>query len=391
MVVSLSGSRFFLWQTRSGCSTVVRIVPGSNRRWTVAVLPETRADVVATLRGGRPCEETGAICAAGERQLANSPSATVAGPDSGMSTVSITADAGTVPESAAAAFTLTRRGDAEDALTVSVSVTESGAMAAGNLPGSATFAPGGSTAALAVPTADDALVEADSAVTAALAAASGYSVGTPASASVVVEDDDAATFTVTAAQARIEEGAGTAVTVAIANAVTFAEDQAITLSAAGTAVAADYTLDPTSLTLEAGETAVSATLAAVDDQGEEEDETVTVSATHEGSNVGTATVTIAANDAPLSADATLSGLALSGIDIGTFESGTRAYEATVAEAVSSTTVTATPNDADAAVTITDADGSTAGTSRTTSLAPGDTRDHDHRDGCGRAGDGEPTR
>ena len=271
-----------------------RIVPGSNRRWTMAFLPETRTDVVATLRGGRPCAETGAICASGERQLANSPSARVAGPDSVAPAVSIAADAATVSQGAAAAFTLTRTGDVQNALTVTVFVSESGAMAAGNPPGSATFAAGEITAALVVPTSDDAVVEADSTVMAALAAGEGYSVGMHDSASVVVEDDDAAMFTVTARQARIKEGDGTAVTVAIANGVTFAADQTITLSVLDAAVAADYTLDPTTLTLSAGANEVSATLTAVDDEGQKDDETVTVWATHEGSSVGTATVTIAA-------------------------------------------------------------------------------------------------
>ena len=225
-----------------------------------------------------------------------------------------------------------------------------------------------------MPTSDDAVVEADSTVTASVSAGTGYAVTADAgSGSVVVEDDDTATFTVMAAQARIEEGEGTAVTVAIANGVKFAADEAVTLSASGTAAEGDYALDPTSLTLESGETEVSATLTAVDDEAEEQDETVTVSAAHAGSTVGTATVTITANDAPLSDDATLSGLALSGIDIGTFTPATTAYAATVAETVSSTTVTATPNDTDASVTIADTDGSTAGTSRTTSLALGDTQ------------------
>ena len=108
-----------------------------------------------------------------------------------------------------------------------------------------------------------------------------------------------------------------------------------------------------------------------DDEAEEPTETVTVSASHGGTTIGTATVTIAANDAPLSDDATLAALTLSGIDIGTFEtSATTDYSADVDNDVESTTVTATPNDADATVTISDVDGSTAGTTRTTRLAEG---------------------
>ena len=90
-----------------------------------------------------------------------------------------------------------------------------------------------------------------------------------------------------------------------------------------------------------------------------------------GPSVGSATVTIEANDAPPSHDATLSSLALSGVGIGTFNSGATGYSASVEYAVSSTTVTADPNDDGASVTIADANGSTQGTSRAVSLSSGD--------------------
>ena len=159
-------------------------------------------------------------------------------------------------------------------------------------------------------------------------------------------------------------------TVAIANGVTFAADQAIRLSAAGTAAEADYALDPTSLTLGAGETEVSASLTAVDDEAEEEDETVTVSAAHNGSTVGTATVTIAADNAVASDDTSLSDLTLSGIDIGAFDPETTDYAASVAAEISSTTVSASARGAGASVSITDAQGSTAGGTREVALAAG---------------------
>ena len=63
----------------------------------------------------------------------------------------------------------------------------------------------------------------------------------------------------------------------------------------------------------------------------------------------------------LSTDATLSGLTLSGVDFGTFASGTTSYTASVANSVSQTTVTPTVNDSGATYVIklggvTDADG-----------------------------------
>ena len=72
--------------------------------------------------------------------------------------------------------------------------------------------------------------------------------------------------------------------------------------------------------------------------------------------------------APLSGDATLRSLALSGVDFGTFDSSTTSYSAQVANSVSQTTVTPTVNDSGARYVIklggvTDAD-------RTVSLAVG---------------------
>ena len=85
----------------------------------------------------------------------------------------------------------------------------------------------------------------------------------------------------------------------------------------------------------------------------------------DGATTKTYTVTVT-RAAPPSDDATLSGLSLSGIDIGAFASGTTAYAADVAHDVASTTVSATPNDGNATVAI----GGVAGTQRTVALAEG---------------------
>ena len=281
----------------------------------------------------------------------------------------IAATTSPVSEGTDASFKVSLDKAAKDALTVAVSVSESGDALSGS-GSSVAIAKGETDATLTVGTVDDSVVEEASTVTAALAAGNGYAVGTADTAEVVVEDDDAATFAVAAASGTIEEGDATTVTVSVVNGVTFATDQTVTLTVSGTAATADYTLDPATLTLAAGGSSVSSTLAAVDDEAEEPDETITVSAAHSGSTVGTATVTVAANDAQLSDDATLSALTLSGVDIGTFDSGTTAYAADVENAVDSSTVTAMSNDAAAAVVISDAQGSTAGTTRTTQLAEG---------------------
>ena len=71
-----------------------------------------------------------------------------------------------------------------------------------------------------------------------------------------------------------------------------------------------------------------------------------------------------------SSDALLSGLALSGVDIGTFSSAMTSYSATVAHAVSTTTVTATPSEGSATVTISDGAGGVEGSTRTVALSEG---------------------
>ena len=69
----------------------------------------------------------------------------------------------------------------------------------------------------------------------------------------------------------------------------------------------------------------------------------------------TTTVTVHRASATASTDATLSGLSLSGLDIGTFASGTLAYAAENTAALATTTVTATPTDSGARVAIEPAD------------------------------------
>ena len=88
---------------------------------------------------------------------------------------------------------------------------------------------------------------------------------------------------------------------------------------------------------------------------------ITVEVTAEDDNTTQSyTVTVTRAEPP-STDATLSGLTLSGIDFGTFASGTTSYSAQVANSVSQTTVTPTVNDLGASYVIklggvTDADG-----------------------------------
>ena len=53
---------------------------GSNIGWQITVEPSGWGDIAISLPGGRACTTSGAICTADDRQLSNSPSATVQGP-----------------------------------------------------------------------------------------------------------------------------------------------------------------------------------------------------------------------------------------------------------------------------------------------------------------------
>ena len=123
----------------------------------------------------------------------------------------------------------------------------------------------------------------------------------PAEVTLAISDDDAApVVTLEVSPAMIAEAAGSStVTVRITNGVTFAEDQEIQLSFAGTAVQdTDYTVGQESLTLMAGDTTVTTTVTAVDDEGAEADETVLITASRNRAAVGTQQkITITDDDA----------------------------------------------------------------------------------------------
>ena len=348
-----------------------RLAPPSNIGWEIPVGPGGDDNVVITLPGNRACDVSGAICTRDGEQLSDSISATISGP-APVVQPGATIAAGTTPvaEGAPVSFIVSLDRTAQADLSIPISVIDDSGVLSAAAPTSAAFAIGDSSMTFTLPTRDDNVIEPPSTVKVSLAAGSGYTLGTTTSVSVSVTDNDTAAWTMSAQPAEIDEGSASTVTVAVSNNKTFAANQTVTLAAAGTASTSDYTLSATSLTLVAGASSVTATVTANDDNTTEGDETVIVTASHGGQTVGLATVTVDANDTPLSSDATLSSLALSGVDIGAFSSGTTVYSANVEYDVSSTTVTAEPNDDGAGVEIADADRSTLGTSRAVSLSVG---------------------
>ena len=272
----------------------------------------------------------------------------------------------TVEEGADVKFEVSLDRAAAAPLAVSLDVSGDAGALAGEAPGTVTVPAGETSATVALPTADDRVVEGAATVTVTVLAGDGYAVGDPASATVEVADDDAATFAVTATPAEIAEGGEARIAVAVEDGVTFAEDRTLALSVTGTVSATDYALEPPTLELPAGEASSSATFAALADGSEEDPERARIAVLLDGAEAGSASVTV--RDA--SSEARLASLELAGVDIGPFDPERTAYSAAVPHGVSSTTTTAEPADARASVEIADAAGSTLGTVRTTALAEG---------------------
>ena len=108
--------------------------------------------------------------------------------------ISIAAVSSPVTEGSAAAFTLSRTGDAAAALTLSVAVSEAGSVLSGTPASTVTFAAGEPEATLSVATDDDGAAEADGRVTATVSAGTGYEASADASSATVdVYDNDEAT------------------------------------------------------------------------------------------------------------------------------------------------------------------------------------------------------
>ena len=296
-------------------------------------------------------------------------SATVTIPANDAPAWSVSADAAQVAEGGDSTLTvaITNGNTFDSSQTISLAVTGTAGSADYDLPEFITLPAGHASATANVSATDDATVEGDETVI-LTASHGGLSIG---SATLTIPANDAPAWSVSANAAQVAEGGDSTLTVAITNGNTFDSSQTISLAVTGTASGADYRLSATTLTLAQGESSVTANVSATDDNLEEGDETVILTASHGGLSIGSATLTIPANDAPLSTDASLSSLGLSGIDIGAFSSETTAYSASVEYDLSTTTVTAVAGDDGASVVITDSNGSTAGTSRDVSLSAGD--------------------
>jgi hypothetical protein len=220
---------------------------GRNRLWRIRVVPETSGDVTLAVRTTTDCAAPYAACGANGRKLAGNARLTVRGPASPTApAVSVAPPAATpVTEGAALGFALTRTGETTQALTVTVSVTETGTTLSGTPPASATFASGSDRAVLSVATEDDEASEAASTVTATVSPGEGYTVeDASASAQAVVEDDDAVPVVSTASPIVVAENQTAVATLTATDADTAAEALAWSLpeGESGGTDAAQFTL-----------------------------------------------------------------------------------------------------------------------------------------------------
>ena len=201
--------------------------------------------------------------------------------------ISIEAVTSPVSEGEAAQFRVTRVGSLTDALSVDIR--------AGRVDIAMPFRPGRRSHVGSTLAGDDTVVEDDVAVTWTIQEDDAYTIAPDAaSATVVVEDDDVAEFTVAIDPAEIAEDESATVEVKITNGVTFAAVQRIEFeSAGGTATKdTDYRVSPGTPRLAAGAQQMTATVTAVADLNTEADETVSLAAKHNGNTIGTVSLTI---------------------------------------------------------------------------------------------------
>ena len=212
------------------------------------------------------------------------------------------ASGGDVTEGESAVFTLTRSADTTDALTVNVSVGESGDALGAPVPMAVTFAANSATAGLSVPTVDDAVDEVDTVVTAALATGTGYNLGIPPGdrAAVTVADNDLPEVSIASAGG-VTEGEAAVFTLTRSGVTADALTVIVSVSESGDALGAAV---PTTVTFAANSATAELSVPTVDDAVDEEDAVVTATlAAGPGYNLAaapgdSATVTVADNDLP---------------------------------------------------------------------------------------------
>ena len=215
---------------------------------------------------------------------------------------SISADPTPITEGADATFTVTLSSAAPvDGVTVSVGVTESGSYIAGSAPFEMFIAEGATTGRLAVSTEDDSLDEPDGSITAVINAGTGYTVGSPSTAMITVNDNDDPVASISAGPSPITEGADATFTVTLSSA---APAGGLTINVGVTESASYITpTAPATVVIVAGATTGTLTVSTDDDSLDETDGSITAElnagADYTVGTPNTAMVTVNDNDDPV--------------------------------------------------------------------------------------------
>ena len=212
-----------------------------------------------------------------------------------------------VTEGTDASFTVSASPSASSQITVNYTVTQSGAFVASGELSSQTETLSGGTATITVPTVGDTTVEADGSVTVTLTSGTGYTLGSPKTATVTVNDDDdpppvTRTVTFDSASSTAAENAGTH-NVALTLSASQSGSLAVGFSVSGTATSgSDYTSFGTTISFSGGTTSVNIPVPILDDSSDEANETVIITLTDGTAyDLGTTkvhTLTITDNDNP---------------------------------------------------------------------------------------------
>jgi len=215
---------------------------------------------------------------------ATDPSASEAGPDPGV-------------------FTVSRTGSTTAALTVNYSVggTATNGTDYTALSGTVFIAAGATSAPIVVTPVDDALIEGAQTVIVTLTAGSGYTLGTPKTATVTIADNDKPTVTITSPDPTATEEGATGGTFKVTRAGSTSGALMVFYTLTGTAAqGADYQTLPGSVNIPAGAASATFKVTPINDTTLEANETVVATLSANAAYVigspNNATVTIVDND-----------------------------------------------------------------------------------------------
>jgi hypothetical protein len=232
-------------------------------------------------------------------------SATITITDNDGSAVTVAATDANASETASdpGVFTITRTGSTASAVTVNfiISGTASNGTDYTALGSSVTIPVGAASSTVAVSPVDDSVFEGSETVILTLSAGTGYSVGSPSSATVTIADNDLPTVTVSATDANASETPGDAGTFTVTRTGSAVAALTVNFTLSGTAVnGSDYTTIASSVTIAAGASSAALIVTPIDDTAVEGSETViltlSVNANYSVGSPSSGTVTIADND-----------------------------------------------------------------------------------------------